>query len=622
MITWGRFKFAASAIAAGVAAYYVIPFWPRVPTLIRPAIVAPGDWLHSFARQLGRAVGFTAPQDSWPWQTVAGLEIFLLAFLILLPLLRAALGAFAPRRAEKSTRGRKRNTPRRQVRGVRVNSKFVFPQRLESRHVLAVGTTGSGKSQILRSAAKSARRDGAPAILPVIERSMFEHFYRPGCDVLLNPFDRRGVAWSPLAEIEHVADADFIAGALVPPGGGAESEEWRSYARSILAATLAYCWRHDGTNADVRRLIISAPPNELAEVFAGTEAEALLQDGADKMLGSARAIAGNVAAPLGKFDPRAGCDSWSIRGWVEQAIAAQDAGDKYGWLWISAPGRQKKAMLPILSAASSIATENVLAARENEDRRIYFIFDEMGALPSVAGVEDVLIRGRKYGLRCFGAVQSVAQLRDDKRYGPDGAKALLGCFGTLFLFRSADHDSAEWVEKTLGQTHVTRDVRSTSSSSGGTMAAPNNSRTSGTSQQHSIESAVLGSQVNALRERNAYVRLAGHIYGPIRVDYVPLRSEHPFFIAREDSPQAPHAAQPQPPSDNESELPQPSADDAPPPEATNPTDISSAPHSETAADATDSPHGADDESEIDQILTGGSAGRRKIRHARQEGRLS
>lgn len=275
------------------------------------------------------------------------------------------------------------------------------------------------------------------------------------------------------------------------------------------------------------------------------------------MMDNALSTAGSIASPIGKFAPNAGREGWSVTRWVEQAVAAQDAGEPHGWLWITAPERQRAAMLPILSSISALAISNVLGSPEREARRIYLIADEIGSLPAIAEFEGALTRGRKYGLRVIGAVQSIEQLRDPKRYGRAGAASLLSCFSTKFLFRAADPESSAWCSKLVGQRHVTRMLENSSrgessqrSQQGG---GSSSSSTSSKNEHHSIEAAILDSEFTSLADLRCYLMLPGHAgaFGPVAVDYVPLRGEQPFFVPR-PPPSAgttpPVPVQPTPPS--------------------------------------------------------------------------
>src|SRR5690606_36052511 len=95
-----------------------------------------------------------------------------------------------------------------------------FPRRLETRHMAMVGTTGSGKTTVLRQMLDGIAARGEAALVYDTSGEFIAHYFRPECgDIILNPFDARCVYWSPFAEIARPADADRIAQQLVTETG-------------------------------------------------------------------------------------------------------------------------------------------------------------------------------------------------------------------------------------------------------------------------------------------------------------------------------------------------------------------------------------------------------------------
>jgi len=66
-----------------------------------------------------------------------------------------------------------------------------MPVAVETLHLLVAGSTGSGKSVLIREMAYSALHRGDRIVVVDPNGDMVANFYRPG-DVLLNPYDSRG----------------------------------------------------------------------------------------------------------------------------------------------------------------------------------------------------------------------------------------------------------------------------------------------------------------------------------------------------------------------------------------------------------------------------------------------
>ena len=85
-------------------------------------------------------------------------------------------------------------------------------RRIETRHFAFLGTTGSGKTTVLRQMLDGIEARGEAALVYDTSGEFIAHYYDPTRgDIILNPFDARCAFWSPFDEISHPADADRIA---------------------------------------------------------------------------------------------------------------------------------------------------------------------------------------------------------------------------------------------------------------------------------------------------------------------------------------------------------------------------------------------------------------------------
>ena len=433
--------------------------------------------------------------------------------------------------------------------GVRIGPKLIIPSAVETRHVIALGATGAGKTQPLRAYALEARRRNAPAVIPVCEQSLFRSLYDPERDTILCPFDSRSVDWSPLREIEIETDCAFLSESFIARGDSPSSEEWRKYGRDLLTGFFRHAWRKNWSLAQMLSLF-EYSNDDLFAVVSGTAGSTMTREGAERMLSGALATASSAADALRAIPHDAAMkltanSGWSVTGWTTEQVRKTDAGEPCGFLWILLPDRVEAAMSSVAASATSIAIRTLLSQSEREARRFYVIVDELGNLPRLGGIEKALTRGRKYGLRFSGSVQTVAQLRG--KYGRDGSAELLACLSSQMIFRAADQESADYASRLLGQIHVTRQTQSSSHSPAVGVGGVESNSTS-TSEHHSIESAILDSQVAALPDLRAYVRLAGQGNKILErwISYVDLpAAQHEFFVPRPElrlSNSAPTAA--------------------------------------------------------------------------------
>ena len=89
---------------------------------------------------------------------------------------------------------------------------------------------------------------------------------------------------------------------------------------------------------------------------------------------------------------------------------------------------------------------------ENQERRIWFIVDELPSLHRLPQLPETIAEVRKFG-GCFVlGMQSFAQL--EKTYGRNSAREIFDLLNTRFFFRNPSSDMAKLVSSELGAQEV------------------------------------------------------------------------------------------------------------------------------------------------------------------------
>ncbi len=365
------------------------------------------------------------------------------------------------------------------------------PPDIEPNHILFTGGTGAGKSVALSSVLFTVReRQTNRAIVVDPGGEMMSRFFREG-DTILNPLDARSVAWSPFSEMAQAHDADRLAKSMVPdaPSSG-DAQQWQLYSQSLVGAVLERLMESArATNADLLQVLTIDKSEDIEALVAGLPASTLFDTGAAKMLSSVRGIIGSYLPSYRFLPPDAGADAFSVRRWVESGS---------GWLWIPIRNDMMASMRPLVSAWIGEAVSAALSLPPDSTRRLWLILDELAALGRVQSLADALTQGRKFGLCGVAGVQTVAQLKE--HYGQFGSQVLLSCFSSQLILRAPDPDTARWCSDSIGQRHVVRKVSSESQNAGGGGKSE--------SDQHTIEAAVLPSEIQNLPKLQGYLRLA------------------------------------------------------------------------------------------------------------------
>lgn len=327
-----------------------------------------------------------------------------------------------------------------------------LPEDLETRHLALIGTTGSGKTTVLRQMLDDIERRGHAAIVYDTSGEFVAHYYRPDRgDIILNPFDSRAAYWSPFDELSHPADAERIAHQLVPSPARAEDDVWISAARALVANVLRELWR-DG-RADLPTLFDTlqhATKEELKARLQGTSSARTFEADAEKATASVLFMLAKAASALQFLQASPGkAGRFSFKRFFEELDATE--GPK-PWVFVARKEEYFDATKPLLACFLECAATALMATPPSRSRRVWFILDELADLPKVDNLARLLPQGRKFGAAAVLAFQAIGQMRD--RYGKDGAEALLACANTKLFLQVLDPDTRRWASQCIGDAEV------------------------------------------------------------------------------------------------------------------------------------------------------------------------
>jgi type IV conjugative transfer system coupling protein TraD len=387
-----------------------------------------------------------------------------------------------------------------------------IPRTLEAQHFLISGTTGTGKTQVINGMLRSIRNRGNRAVIADPAGGFFARFGKPS-DILLNPFDKRSVGWSPFAEIRADYDCERIAKAIVPDGTG-DGGEWHHYAQTLIAQTMLAMHRKE--ERSIKRLLYwltTADQKELGGLLEGTPAAALCAKGNDKMLASTRGI---ISTYLGVFQYLADEGDFSIRKWIQEEW-------RDSWLFITYRDDQMGLLRNLVSTFLEMALVEGLSLSENQERGLWYVMDEVDSLGKISSLRGGLTKLRKYGGRCVLGLQTIAQLRTT--YGRDEAQTLIANTSVKCILRAGDAETAKSMEHELGEQEIERMQINDSFSASGN--GPSQSQS--TSTQVVRQSTVLASELMGLPDLRGYLKIPGDDIARIQVEYVAMPDQNPAF---------------------------------------------------------------------------------------------
>lgn len=327
-----------------------------------------------------------------------------------------------------------------------------FPGRLETRHLAMIGTTGSGKTTVLRQLLDGIEARGEAALVYDTSGEFIAHYYNPERgDIILNPFDARCAYWSPFAEIAHPADADRIAQQLITETGQHDRDVWLETSRILVANMLRALWREGkGTLPDLLHALQVRTKDDLKAWLGETSSARTFADDADRATGSVLFMLAKAANLIQFLRIQDGDEPpFSFREFITGLD--QRKGNK-PWIFVPRKEDYFEASKPLLACWLECAASAMLGLSPSAKRRVWFLLDELADLPRVDNLSRLLPEGRKFGAAVVLTFQAIGQMRN--RYGNDLSQSMLGCCNTKLFLQLTDSESRRWASDTIGSCEV------------------------------------------------------------------------------------------------------------------------------------------------------------------------
>ncbi|MBQ4839778.1 type IV secretion system DNA-binding domain-containing protein [Pseudoalteromonas luteoviolacea] len=397
---------------------------------------------------------------------------------------------------------------------------ITLPQSFEPAHMLLAGDPGTGKSNLLRQIFSILRTHNMRVIIYDRSGDFVKNFYRPKVDVILNPLDQRSANWSIFEECKQEHEFFHLANSFIPD---VKSNDpfWGNAAR-IIFASLAFKESKSKTPSidHLLDMILHSTLDELVELCAGTDAQAIVAKGGEKMAISVRGVVASYVRAL-KYVP--GCEAarFSIKQWVQDESTDS-------WIFITSNKAIHDTIKPLITTWLDLATSSILALEPDLSRRIWTVIDELPTLNKLPSVQTTPAESRKYGGCFILGFQNYPQLVDI--YGKNGADALCGSCSTSVIFRCNDPTFADWGAKQLGRAET---VETTEGISYGVNEIRDGVNLGKQKKERSI---VLATELQNLPDLQGYIKLGrGFPVGRFVDDYQHFDTVQPGYVSAETS---------------------------------------------------------------------------------------
>jgi type IV secretory pathway TraG/TraD family ATPase VirD4 len=374
-------------------------------------------------------------------------------------------------------------------------------------HFAFVGTTGSGKTTLIRLLLQSSLRSigtgvDARAIVYDAKQDVVPQLaaIAPRADIVItNPFDRRGVAWDVCRDVREPQVAVEFAFTLIP--AVPESQPFFSDAARDLVYGTILSFMLSGrvwTLADLLRVVRSRRLLVAVLRLHDETRDLIGQYLADKRL--AANILSTIASKFLPFGPVAA--AWEH---AERRVSLTEW-SKSEMIWVLGNSEISRTPLQTLNRCMVKRSSDItLNESESTTRRNWFVFDEIAD----AGKLDIVSlakKGRSKGGCLVIGFQAIAGLKDTQMYGPYFSEEILAQFGHKFCGRVECAASAEWASLLVGDHEVDEVNRSRTKSKEGTSVTK--------SHQNVIRRAMLPSEIMSFPPCNVRNGLTGLFFVP------------------------------------------------------------------------------------------------------------
>ena len=357
---------------------------------------------------------------------------------------------------------------KRKLKSLKIASDFTIGDMplvkdMETRHFLITGSTGSGKTNWMHNILPQIEKKAQPTVVVDQTGEMIAKYYnKERGDIIFNPFDERSHIWDFWTDCSSLMDIENFANILI----GFNSRKnhrgardfWEEGAQSIFVAFASRI--KDKKNYPVEKLyntLCSLENDQLKAILKGTPASKHFSKDNEKVVASIMSVLVSNIKPLrfvsGEDADRRG--EFSLKSYFEGVKNGSGA-----WLFLSTKPKNRSLTLPLIACLVELALAELMDIGINEDRKVWFVLDELAALGVLPGLSPLMTEGRKYGACVIAGLQSLNQLY--KHYGQHAGSEIFGQFGTLCFFRNQEESIVRMISNMCGTETITRQSKNTS----------------------------------------------------------------------------------------------------------------------------------------------------------------
>lgn len=330
--------------------------------------------------------------------------------------------------------------------------KLLIPSSEGPNHFGFIGTTGSGKTTMLRLLAQSALKKASTGD----RRAVFYDAKQDAFPILaaivgmenivsVNPFEKRGRYWDLSVDLDEPRVLEEFSYNLIPEKNESQpffTEGSREFLNGVMLSYFLSGIKY--TLADVLR-----PLRDRKILEQILRRHAATRHIAENYLTNDR-LASNLMPSVGSkikpFESIAAC--WSK---AEEGVSIRDWANGQKVLLLGNTEVSRHAIDSINRTIFKRVSDVILDKPESPTSRTWIFLDELADAGKLNGLVSLAKKGRSKGACIVIAFQSVSGLKDESLYGQFQCDELLGQIGTRFIGRLECVPTAEYASNLVGE---------------------------------------------------------------------------------------------------------------------------------------------------------------------------
>ena len=389
---------------------------------------------------------------------------------------------------------------------------ITYPPRGETEHLMLAGTTGTGKTIVIKDLLRQIKERGDKAIVYDYTGAFVEGYYDPAKDIIINPFDKRSKSWCLLNEVDDEAEFETIAEALIGGSDAIGDPFWPNGARLIFSELCKLQYRKGNLKTQDLYSSLKLPMEDLNSLLTNSLAGNFVNPKSEKTSLSLLMLLVTYLKGL-QYINNDGKNDFSIKKWLLDK-------ESKNIVFLSSRSSLHNSIQPLISAMMDIVINNLGELPVGNKSKTWVIFDEVASLNYLPSLEKGLTVSRNFG-GCFViALQSISQLT--RRYGEQDAETIASNCSSKIILKAGNNDTAKWASQLIGTQEIEEYKE-------GLSYGAHQMRDGVNLNKHRSERSIaLASEILSLPKFTGYALMTGG-YPVAKIDFEKLKYQEPLF---------------------------------------------------------------------------------------------